>query len=348
MATPSTPQSFYTTQGNRQVYLQWAITAGATSYQIQRSVDGVNFSVIASPLLNNYLDASVVVGQLYYYQISSTNAFGTSPYTAPQAIVPTPTGEQCLGQMRTSAKLRADLLNSNFLTIPEWNDYINQAMYELYDLLIDQYEDYFKAPVALFQVNGSDYIYPLPDGALQFLDMNGNAFTAKPYYKMLGMDLAVNTANNGFVNIPKYNFTDRNTFVYPNTASTIYGVFNLRYRVMGAGIEFIPTPSGNQKIRIQYIPRLPKLLADSDLTTTGISDWNEYIILKAAIIALTKEESPTEKLEQQLAYQIQRIENSSANRDAGLPDTISNTRSGQGGGWGGGGTSGGFGFGGGW
>lgn len=251
--------------------------------------------------------------------------------------------------MRTKAQQRADRLNSNFVTTPEWNEYLNQAMYELYDLLIDQYEDYYKAPISpLFQVNGSSYVYPLPDGLLQMYDANGNLFTPPPYYKMLGLDLAVNTANNGYVNIPKYNFVDRNTFVYPNTASTIYGVFNLRYRVMGQNIEFIPTPSGNQKIRIQYIPRLPKLLADSDLTTTGISDWNEYIIVKAAILALTKEESPTDKLEGQLAYQVQRIENSSANRDAGLPDTISNTRGGQGNGWGHGGTAGGFGFGGGW
>jgi hypothetical protein len=343
MAIPSIPQGFYTSQGNRQVLVQWAITAGATSYDVQRSLDGVTYASVATPSATQYLDTAVTAGTQYYYKVAATNVDGTSPYTTPQNLVPTPTGEQSLGEMRTSAQQRADRVNSNFVTTPEWNAYLNQAMYELYDLLITQYEDYFKAPPASFTVNGSAYVYPLPDGLIAFLDNNNNSFVAAPLYKMLGMDLAVNTANNGYVNIPKYNFVDRNTFVYPNTASTIYGVFNLRYRMMGQNVEFIPTPSGNQKIRIQYIPRIPKLLADTDLTTTGISDWNEYIILKAAILALTKEESDTSKLETQLQYQIERIQDSSVNRDAGQPDTISNTRGVNGSGWGHGGTAGGWG-----
>lgn len=315
---------------------------------MQRSLDGVTFSTIATPSVNNYLDTAVTAGTLYYYQLAATNVSGTSPYTAPQSIVPTPTGEASLGELRTRAQQRADLLNSGYITTPEWNSYINQAMYELYDLLIDTYEDWFKAPSASFTSVGQQFIYPLPDGALTFQDNSGNDFIAKPFYKLLGMDLALNNANNAYVTIPKFNFIDRNTFVYPNTASTIYGVFNLRYRVMGGNIEFIPTPSASQIIRIQYIPRLPKLLADSDLTTTGISDWNEYIIVKAAILALTKEESPTQALEAQLGYQIERITDSAINRDAGQADTISNTQGINGTGWGRGGTSGGWGWGGGY
>jgi len=346
VAIPSIPQGFYTSQGNRQVLVSWDITAGATSYDVQRSTDGVTYASIAAPAINQYLDTSVTVGTQYYYKVASVNTDGTSPYTTPQNLVPTPTGEQSLGEMRTAAQQRADRVNSQFVTTPEWNSYINQAMYELYDLLITQYEDYFKAPSANFIVNGSSFIYPLPDGTTTFINSSGSNFAAAPLYKLLGVDLAVNTASNGYVTIPKFNFIDRNTFVYPNTASTIYGVFNLRYRMMGSNIEFIPTPSGNQQIRIQYIPRLPKLLMDTDLTTTGISDWNEYIILKAAILALTKEESDTSRLETQLQYQIDRITASSANRDAGQPDTISNTRGSAGNGWGRGGSAGGWGGGG--
>lgn len=79
MAIPSIPQNFYTTQGNRQVYTQWAITAGATSYSVERSTDGVNFTVVATPTINNFLDTTVVTGQLYYYKVASTNTSGTSP-----------------------------------------------------------------------------------------------------------------------------------------------------------------------------------------------------------------------------------------------------------------------------
>lgn len=337
MAIPGIPQNYIIQQGNGEVLLTWDIVAGATSYSIQRSLDGVTYTTLANPTLNQYLDTAVTIGTQYFYQVATTNGSGTSPYTAPQSSVPTPTGEMSLGQIRLSAQQRADRVNSQFVTTPEWNSYINQAMYELYDLLITEYEDYFKAPAASFTANGNQYIFPVPDGKLIFLDNNNNNFTPPPFYKLLGIDLALNTANNAYVTVNKFNFIDRNRFVYPNTASTIYGVFNLQYRLMGNNLEFIPTPSGGQKIRIQYIPRLQQLLEDTDITTIGISGWMEYVILKAAILALTKEESDTTALATQLQYTIERIQDSAMNRDVGQPDTISDTR--QGGwdsGWGGG------------
>lgn len=326
MAIPGQVFNFNVQQGNGQVYLSWNITSGATSYSIQRSTDGVNYTVLATPAANTYLDTAVTLGSAYYYQVASTNGSGTSIYTAPQSIVPTPTGEMSLGELRLRAQQRADRVNSNFVTLTEWNSYINQSMFELYDLLITEYEDYFKAPPASFTVNGSSYVWPLPNGVISFNDNNGNPFVAAPFYKLLGVDLAVNSANNAYVTVPKFNFIDRNRFVYPNTASTIYGVYNLRYRMMGNNLEFIPTPSGTQIIRIQYIPRMQQLLQDTDITAQGISGWLEFVIVKAAYLALCKEESDTSNLEKQLQQVIERIQDSAMNRDAGQPDTISDIR----------------------
>jgi hypothetical protein len=129
--------------------------------------------------------------------------------------------------------------------------------------------------------------------------------------------------------VNRYNFIDRNRFVYPNTASTIYGVFNLQYRLMGSNIEFIPTPSGGQLIRLQYIPRLPVLIADTDLSTIGFSGWLQYVIIRAAKYALDKEESDTATLTEELLFLKQRIEETSFNRDVGMADTISDTRQGN-------------------
>lgn len=327
MAIPGYPVNFNVQQGNGQIFLSWNIAAGATSYSVQRSLDGVAYTTLATPAVNNYLDTAVTLGTVYYYQIASVNVSGTSIYTAPQSIVPTTSGEMSLGELRLRAQQRADRVNSNFVTLTEWNSYINQSMFELYDLLITEYEDYFKAPPASFTVNGSSYVWPLPNGVLSFNDNNGSAFVAPPFYKLLGVDLAVNSANNAYVTVPKFNFIDRNKFVYPNTASTIYGVFNLRYRMMGNNLEFIPTPSGNQIIRIQYIPRMQQLLQDNDITVQGISGWLEFVIVKAAYLALCKEESDTMNLEKQLQQVIERIQDSAMNRDAGQPDTISDVRS---------------------
>jgi hypothetical protein len=193
------------------------------------------------------------------------------------------------------------------------------------------FEDYYLAPPIQFVANGTQYLFPLPNGSNTFLDANNPAvtITPPPFYKLLGVDLALNNAVNAYVTVNKFNFIDRNRFVYPNTASTIYGVFNLQYRVMGSNIEFIPTPAGGQALRLWYIPRMTELLQDTDITTQGISGWIEYVIVRAAKYALDKEESDTTKLDQELIFLKGRIEETASNRDAGQPDTISDTNQGN-------------------
>ena len=328
MATPSTPTNFYLQTGNRQNYLSWDISVGSTSYSVQRSLDGVTFTTLASPVVNSYLDLAVTTGILYYYQIAATNGSGTSPYTAPLSIIPTPTSEVSLGQLRLMSQQRADRVNSNFVTLPEWNSYINQSLYELYDLLITADEEYYVATPAQFSTDGVTFLYPLPDGITSFTNgiTGASGFIASPFYKLKGVDLGINSANNAWVTVGKFNFMDRNSFVYPNTASTIYGVFNIQYRLSGNNIQFIPTPSSTQPIRIWYIPRLPQLLQDTDLTTSSISGWIEYVIVDAAIKALQKEESDVSILLVQKMALMKRIEETASNRDTGKPDTITNVR----------------------
>ena len=347
---PAIPQNLSVQSGNQEILVSWDLSVGATSYLIQRSADNVTYSALAtvtgSPLATSYLDSSATLGTQYWYKVAASNTSGTSPYTSPQSAVATPAGEMSLGQIRLAAQQRADRVNSQFVTEQEWNFFINQSMYELYDLLVTIFEDYFLAPPIAFTANGSQYQFDLPNGSNSFINPNtGQTFTPDPFYKLMGVDLALNNAQNAYVTINKFNFIDRNRFVYPNTASTIYGVFNLQYRVLGNQIEFIPTPSGGQIIRLWYIPRLTTLLQDTDTTTLSVSGWIQYVIIRAAKYALDKEESDTSKLDQELLFLKARIEESAANRDAGQPDKISNTRSG---GWGQGWFSGNNGSSGGW
>lgn len=356
MAIPGIPQNLIVQSANREILVSWDLSTGADSYKIQRSEDNVTFTdlttISGSPLATSYIDSAVVTGTEYWYRVAALQGTDTSSYTLSQSEIPVPTGEMALAQIRQRSQEKADRVNSNFVTKSEWNFYINQAMFELYDLLVTEYEDYYIAPIpAQFTVNGSQFLYPLPNGVITFnngLDQSQPAFVAPPFYKLLGVDLALNNATNGYVTLNKFNFINRNQFVYPNTASTIYGVFNMQYRIMGDNLEFIPTPSSGQQIRLWYIPRLEQLLSDNDITTTGISGWIQYVIVRAAKYALDKEESDTTKLDQELIFLKDRIEATAANRDAGRPDTISDSRAqssngygqGFGGGWNG--SSGGF------
>lgn len=342
MAVPGTPSQYFVQTANGTNYASWALTTGATSYKVQRSTDGVTYTTLATPSTPYYLDTAVTLGIQYYYQVAATNGSGDSPYTTPQFAVPTPSGEMCLGQMRLYAQQRADRVNSNFVTLPEWNVFLNQSLFELYDLLVEQYgEEYFTASAQFVTTGSNSQFYPLPDGQTTFNNaITGAAYKAPAFYKLVGVDLGLNQSaqsNNGWVTVNKFNFIDRNKYFYPNTQSTIYGVFNMSYRLFGSQIEFIPAPSGNQPIRLWYIPRMTMLLQDTDTTTSGVSGWIEYVIVKAAYYALTKEESDTTSLVMQLAALQKRIEETAANRDAGMPDTISDVNNGNwGNGWSGG------------
>lgn len=325
------PSNLYVQTADAKDFISWSMVSGATGYSVQRSTDGINFTALASPTTSSYLDTAVTVGTQYWYQVATVNGSGTGAYTAAQTIVPAPPGEIALLQIRTLAQQRADRVNSPFVTLPEWNDFIRLACYELYDFLIGTYEDWFLADPVLIQTNGTSQRYALPDGMTNFTNAySGGSFVAPAFYRVRGLDLGVQNTSNGFVTLKKFNFADRNKYFYPNSASTIYGVYNMSYRVMDKWVYFIPIPSGNQSVRIWYIPRLTQLLQDTDYTSDSISGWIEYVVIRAAKYALDKEESDTSALAQELLYIKQRIEAMGQNRDVGQPDTIQDTRGGYG------------------
>jgi len=332
MPIPSSPnpQSTYLQQGNKQVLVSWNIVAGATNYRVERSVDGLNYSLLASPTINQYLDTSVTQNTQYWYMVAAENTGvggGLSGYTypTPNSIIPVIAGYMSLQQLRTLAQQKADRVNSNFVTLPEWNSFINLAADELYDLITTVFEDYQVHDPVYFTTNGQTSSYPLPDGITVFQNKLGQNIVPPPIYKLCGVDLGLNNAPNGFVTVQKYNFVDRNRYVFPNTASTIYGVFGMQYRLVGNTIRFIPQPSSSQPIGIWYVPRRTQLLLETD-TTDGYNGWTNYIIARAAKYALDKEESDTSKLDAEILYLKQRIEESAPNRDQGMPDTIADGR----------------------
>jgi len=330
MAVPYQPQGLTAEQADGNILLSWNGSLGATGYKIQRGTDGVNFTTLATPgLVSQYVDSLPGVGIMYYYQVAATNGSGDSTYSSIAQMVAAPPSEMSLFELRLRAQQTADRVNSQFVTTSEWNSFLRLAMYELYDLLIMSYEDLFASQQAYINTNGTTQNYPVPDGATNYLGGTYGGSSGAPaqaLYKLAGMDLGVNTSNNAWVTMKKFDFIDRNQFVYPNSTSTIYGVNNMRYRLMGNFLNIIPTPAGNQQLRMWYSPKLPALLQDVDVSTLGYSGWLRYSIVRAAKYALDKEESDTTKLDAEIVFLKQRIEAASQNRDAGAPDTISKTR----------------------
>lgn len=322
MAIPGIPNDIVLQTGNGQNFLSWPIVSGATTYTVQRSTDGVTFSTVGSPAVNTYLDTSVTVGTNYYYQVASTNSDGTSGYNPsyPISIVPCLPGDISLGYIRYLSQLRSDMLNSEFITLDEWNSYINQSIYELYDILVTKFgDDYFVADPITFTTTGANN-YALPNGS--------NYNLAPAIYKLIGVDCGVAVGNNAWVTLPRYNWIDRNRFIYPQLQANALGVFNLSYREMGNNLYFIPNPSAGQYIQIWYVPKMSQLLQDTDMLSFSISGWSEYVIVDAAIKALLKEESfdQANALMASKSALLERISTTAANRDVGQPNTISDMR----------------------
>ena len=332
---PYQPQNLTAEQANGNILLTWVGALAATSYQIQRSLDGVNFTNYATSLTNQYTDVLPGVGIKYYYQVAGVSGAGTGPYSTIVSMVAAPPGEMSFGELKYRARQTADRVGSNFVSESELGSFGRLAMYELYDLLITSYEDYNIAPFVYINTNGSQMQYDLPNG-LNYLGgtLGGSSGApAQRLYKLAGVDLGVNTSNNAWVTINRFDWIDRNQYVYPNSTSTIYGVYNMRYRTFGTStsgtqqITLIPVPAGNQQLRLSYAPILPGLLADTDLTTIGYSGWLRYVIVRMAKYMLDKEQGiDTSKLGEELIFLKQRIEQSAQNRDQGQPDTISETR----------------------
>lgn len=347
MSAPYTPQNVVLQTGNGKNLVSWDAVVGATSYSVGRSLDGVTFSVVGTPVSPSYLDSSVSVGVEYYYQVASVNAAGTSSYAIPQggipvSIVPCLPGQMNLGYIRYLAQLRADKLNSQYLTLDEWNSNINQSMFELADILTTKFgDDYFLAPLLTIPLNGSES-YPLPDGS--------NYSGAPAIYKLVGVDVNISgggdNINSVWIPVSRFNWIDRNKYtVYGGNTGSLNNIFQAGYREMGQNLFIIPR-NLNQLLRISYVPIQVQLLQDTDMLPFSFSGWSEYIIVDAAMRAMVKEES-LEKwnaLNADKQVLIQRIETTAANRDVGQSNTVSNTRATMGdigfGGWGNGGAGG--------
>ena len=327
------PQRIVITTGNGQNYLSWAQVAGATGYTVQRSPSGLlgTFTTVGSPTVNNYLDTTVIPGTQYWYQVGSVSTAGASGFNAtgtnslPLTVVPCLPGQINLGYLRYMSKLHADKLHSQFLTDDEWNFNINQSANRLYDLLVRKYGDkYFFAPPVIFSTTGVS-VYPLPDGS----NYNG----APALFKLSGVDCSSGAAaaNNGnaWFTLPTFNWIDRNKYNTLQTAGTVSAVYGLAYCQQGNSLYFIPYPTNAQSIQIWYVPILKQMLADTDMMPFSISGWSELVIVDAAIKALVKEESfdQAKVLMNERSELLERIETTAPNKDVGVSNVVSNTRS---------------------
>jgi hypothetical protein len=211
-----------------------------------------------------------------------------------------------LATLRTKAKRKADLEfgSSVFISDSEWNDYLNASNQALYDLIVDTdaTAEYFTSPTPYaFSVVSGTAAYSLPTD----------------FYRLRGVDLQLNASQNNWTTIGAYNFNERNKYAWVPTTWNLFGLTNVRYRLVGNKIMFIPVPNlPSVNAQIWYVPVTTTLVNDGDTLDT-INGWDEYIAIDAAIKAMSKRQLDTSQLVAQKVEQLDRIRRMCSKRDLG-------------------------------
>lgn len=221
-----------------------------------------------------------------------------------------------LSDIRLRAQQRADMVNGSFISTSEWNSLVNASASQLWDRLVEAYgSDFEVATPYSITTDGTTDRYALPTD----------------FYRLLGVDLQIN--GNSYITLWKFSFADRNRYTLPNI-QTLWGRTNVKYRLVGGNIMFIPLPAANTVLRLWYAPRFTPLASDSD-TFDGINGWEEWVVNDVAIKAKVKEESPVDDLMKLQASQEERLSHVMENRDAGAPPVTVDVYAGNGSGYGG-------------
>lgn len=212
-----------------------------------------------------------------------------------------------LSEIRQRCRERADMKSSNFVTDDELNFYINQSISELHDILIQSYGADYYVKNDTFQTVGQQEAYDL-----------STIITDDDFYKLRALDAQLN--GDDWFTLQRFNFNERNRFQHFGVWDYL-GITNVRYRLVGNELRFVPIPDRDITVRIWYVPRAVTLSDDAD-TYNDFNGWIEYAIIDCAIKMLNKEESDVAVLLAEKQLMKRRIEEVSNNRDTGQSESI--------------------------
>lgn len=170
-------------------------------------------------------------------------------------------GQTTLQNVRFLAQSKADMINSNFITVPEWDAILNESILELYDILIQKFGDEYALTNFVFPTVNSQETYPLPPD----------------FYKMRGMDWRQSPGSDlNNITLYPYNFGERNRYTYPNLwVGGGPGACTPYYHFDGSSLMLRPVNLGGLELQLWYTPRLEtvyengQIILSQFLTVTG-------------------------------------------------------------------------------
>jgi hypothetical protein len=211
-----------------------------------------------------------------------------------------------LQTLRTKAYQRADqeLMTDRFPE-SEVNQYINDGLTELYDMLVSACGYSYYGTSTSFSCAYNTVSYALPSD----------------FYKSYKV---VYVPGNGTYQYELDRLSEVDEPLLMSTTTSVYPHF---YRVRATSIDILPAPQMTDTIRLEYIPVCPSLVLDTD-TFDGVDGFEEYAVCYAARRMAVKDSDMelANLIYQDMNRQMTRIQRMGAERDKGRPQRVQDVR----------------------
>ena len=150
-----------------------------------------------------------------------------------------------LSDLKTRARQRADMVNSTFIADAELLNYINASYAELYDIMVQTYEDYYTTSTTFTLTSSDSGVYSLP----------------ADFYKLRGVEYQL---SGEFVTLYPYDWNTRN--LRQRSLRRLYvGDLQMTYRIVGSDLRMEPRDNANGDFQLWYVPSYTPLSSDSDV-----------------------------------------------------------------------------------
>lgn len=185
------------------------------------------------------------------------------------------TTQVSLAQLMLRVRQRANLEGSSaFLPDSEVIDNINQSIAEWYDIVrLTTFGGQIARSAWPIVTLSNVSSYPLAQNTASIISVDANI-----------------SGNSYAISALPYQEEQRNIFkLLPYVGWSLGGLQNVFYQIQGQNINFLPTPTANYNITVNYIPTAPVLSNANTDYLNSINGWEEWIVLDSAIKCLIKD-----------------------------------------------------------
>lgn len=204
-------------------------------------------------------------------------------------------------QLRTFLAQKGGFENSADLTSSVLNGFINDAIEEAWDLIVQRWEDYYTKSTSLTYTSGAAFVaFPTDYLKLRRLWI---LQSGTEYSRLLPGDID-------------------NAHTY--TSATISGK-NYRYRMDSTGLVLMPVPAQTETLKLFYIPQATQLVADGDSITFDVPMVARLVLAIAMRECLERQELDTSGAIRKIDELTAKCKTSAEARDADQPFYLSPT-----------------------